>query len=86
VEDRHGQLAGMVFGSGIGGVGGGVGFGVGLGVGLPLGSVVMAAGFPVLVIGGTYVACRAIFRNMVDRRTADVHRLVDALVDELRGP
>ncbi len=85
IEDRHGQLAGGVYGGGLGGIGGGLGLGVGLGVGIPMGSVAMAAGFPIVVIGGTYVACRALFRGIVDRRADSVQRLADALEAELRN-
>lgn len=79
IEEGYGALAGAVFGGGVGGVGAGVGFGVGVGVGTAIGSLLMIIGFPVAVLGATYVGSRAIFGGVVRRRRGVLDRLMNDL-------
>lgn len=85
IEERYTALAGAVFGGGLGGIGGGVGFGVGVGVGAALGSTLMMIGFPVAVIGVTYLGSRALFGGIVGRRRRVLRRLMEELVEALAG-
>lgn len=85
IEERYGTLAGAVFGGGLGGIGGGVGIGVGVGVGAALGSAVMMIGFPVAVIGLTYLGSRTLFGNVVSRRRRVLGRLMAEIVEALAG-
>jgi hypothetical protein len=81
IEERYGALAGAVFGGGLGGIGGGVGIGVGVGVGAALGSVAMMIGFPIAVIGVTYLGSRALFNTVVGRRRRVLGRLMEEIVE-----
>lgn len=83
IEERYGGLAGLVYGTGVGGVGAGVGFGVGVGVGAAIGSTLMAVGFPIAVLGVTYLGSRALFGSVVGRRRDTLDRLADALAGEV---
>lgn len=83
IEERYGALAGAVFGGGLGGIGGGVGIGVGVGVGAALGSVAMMVGFPIAVIGVTYLGSRALFGSVVARRQRVLGRLMEEIVEAL---
>lgn len=82
VEERLHQLASGLFAGSIAGVGGGLGLGVGLPVGLNVfGSALLAAGFPLGVMGLTYVVVREIYRGIVRRRTVAVSAIMDAVLD-----
>jgi hypothetical protein len=79
IEERLGGFAGGLFGGLIGGVGGGVGAGVGGGVGAAIGSTLFGIGFPILMIGGSYLAARAIFASIVNRETVKLQALLDQI-------
>lgn len=81
IEERYGTLAGAVFGGGVGGIGGGVGIGVGVGVGAALGSAAMMIGFPIAVIGVTYLGSRVLFNSVVSRRRRVLGRLMEEIVE-----
>lgn len=83
IEERYGALAGAVFGGGVGGVGGGVGIGVGVGVGAAIGSLLMTIGFPIAVLGATYVGSRTLFSSVVHRRRQLLNQLSTDLADAL---
>ena len=83
IEERYGALAGAVFGGGVGGIGGGVGLGVGVGVGTAIGSLLMVIGFPIAVIGTTYLGSRALFSSVVRNRRQTLDRLMSDLADAL---
>jgi hypothetical protein len=83
IEERYGGLAGTIFGSGVGGVGAGVGFGVGLGVGVAIGSTLMIVGFPLALLGGTYLGSRALYSGIVRGRRPELERLLATLTDEI---
>jgi hypothetical protein len=81
IQERLGPLAGGIFGGLMGGLGCGVGFGVGFGVGLgALGSVLFASVFPPAILGGSYLAARAIYGSHVRDRHVALTRLMDDLV------
>jgi hypothetical protein len=81
LEENLHQLAGGLFG----GVVGGVGLGVGVGVGLPLagflglGGSLLAAAFPLGVLGLSYIGARAIYRTVANKR----RRVMDDLFDQM---
>ncbi len=77
IEERLGGFAGGLFGGLIGGVGGGVGAGVGGGVGAALGSTLFGVGFPILMIGGSYLAARAIYASVANKEKAKLQALLD---------
>lgn len=79
IEENLGGLAGGLFGGILGGVGGGVGLGVGGALGGVLGSVAFGVGFPILVIGASYVASRGIYKAAVARR----RRAMEALMERI---
>lgn len=83
IEERYGGLAGLIFGTGVGGIGAGVGFGVGVGVGAAIGSVAMAVAFPIATLGATYLGSRALFGHVVGKRRARLGRLLESLAAEL---
>lgn len=83
VEERYGALAGSLFGGILGGVGGGVGLGVGGALAGTLGSVAIGIAFPTVVIAGTYLGTRALFRSIVRKRAGVVERLMARIVEEL---
>jgi hypothetical protein len=79
VEERLGGFAGALFGGVIGGVGAGAGIGIGAGVGAAIGSTLMAVGFPVLMIGGSYYLSRAIYSAYVKKERGKLTSLLDQL-------
>ena len=79
IEERLGGVAGGLFGGLIGGVGGGVGAGVGGAVGAALGSVAFGIGFPILMIGGSYLVARAIFASIANREKVKLQELLDQI-------
>jgi len=79
IEERYGGMAGAIFGGGLGGIGGGLGGGLGGALGGALGSLGLGLGIPAVVIGVTYVGCRAVFRRFVTRRRLIVERLLQDL-------
>lgn len=83
VQESYGNLAGAIFGSGVGGIGGGVGLGVGIGVGAAIGSAIMMIGFPLAAFGLTYAGSRMIYAGIVGRRRQALERLLMELVDAL---
>jgi hypothetical protein len=81
LEERYGNLAGVLFGGIMGGGGTGIGLGVGFGVGLgALGSVAFATLFPIGVMGAAYALSRSIYRNTVHGRMRKLTKLMDELV------
>lgn len=85
VRERYGALAGTIFGSGVGGIGAGVGFGVGAGVGVAIGSTLMIFGFPIAVLGLTWLGSRTLYSGIVRRRQDALARLMDDLVESIRA-
>lgn len=83
IEEGLGQLAGGLFGGIMGGVGGGVGLGVGGALGGVLGSVAFGLGFPILVIGVSYLASREIFKAVVARRRRAMEALMRRIVEHV---
>jgi hypothetical protein len=68
----------------------GFGIGVGVGVGLPIaleviGSVLFAVAAPVGIVGISYIASRAIYREVVRRRNRAVDDLFDRVLMEARA-
>lgn len=89
IAERLHQLAGGLFGGIVGGFGGGVGLGVGLGVGIgALGSALFAVGWPLGIVGLSYMTAREIFRGMVRNRRRALsdllERLTEVVLDETR--
>ncbi len=58
---------------------------MGIGVGVAIGSALMAIGFPIALLGGSYLGCRALFSGIVRRRAATLEALLDTLSEELRA-
>jgi len=79
IEERLGGMAGALFGGIIGGVGAGAGLGIGVGVGAAIGSTLMAVGFPVLMLGGSYYLSRAIYAAYVKKERGKIRSLLDQL-------
>ena len=79
VEERLGGMAGALFGGIIGGVGAGAGLGIGVGVGTAIGSTMMAVGFPVFMLGGSYYLSRAIYAAYVKKERGKLRSLLDQL-------
>ena len=86
LEERYSGLAGAVFGGGLGGIGGGLGGGMGGALGGALGSVALGVGIPAVLIGATYVGCRAFYRRFVTRRRRILERLLQELEDRIASP
>lgn len=79
-EERLHQFASGLFGGTVAGGGLGVGLGVGLPVGIEvLGSTLFAVAFPLGIIGLSYLASRAIYRQIVQRRIRHLEDLMDAV-------
>ncbi|MDH3496343.1 MAG: protein kinase [Gemmatimonadota bacterium] len=82
VEQRLGETAGGIFGGIVGGAGGGGGgtlLGVGLGAfGWPVALVLPAA---VLLVGGSYVLSRTIYRTVAATKRRTLETLMDRLVE-----
>jgi hypothetical protein len=86
IEERLGQLAGVLFGGVLGGGGGGIGLGIGLGVGIgALQSVLFAIAWPVGVIGGVYLLARNIYGSTVRRRQRVLRELLDRLTEHVES-
>jgi hypothetical protein len=83
VEEGLGQFASGLFGGVVGGVGGGVGLGVGAGVGATVGSLAWWVGFPILVIGASYLISRWIFTAIVAQRRRRLVALMDQIVEQV---
>ena len=83
IEERLGGLAGALFGGFLGGVGGGVGLGAGGALAAVLGSAAFAVAFPLVVIGGSYAAARAIFADQVRKRRSRMEELMDRIVERV---
>ena len=83
IEERYSGLAGAVFGGGLGGIGGGLGGGLGGALGGALGSLGLGLGIPAVIIGTTYVGCRAFYRRSVNRRRRILERLMQELEERL---
>lgn len=84
-EENLGQLAAGLFGGTVGG--GGVGFGIGLGLPFAvevLGSGLFAVAAPFAAMGLSYVVARAIYRNIVARRSRAADEIFDRAVTEAR--
>jgi hypothetical protein len=85
VEENLTQMAAGLFAGSTAGFGIGVGMGVGLPVGLGLGSVLLAVAAPVGVVATSYVAARAIYRRIVERRRLAVDDLFHRVIAEARA-
>jgi hypothetical protein len=85
IEEGLGQLAGGLYGGVMGGVGGGVGLGVGAGVGASVGSLAWGLGFPIVVIGASYLISRWIFKAVVARRRRALVGLMDQIVEHVES-
>ncbi|MEN8375594.1 MAG: hypothetical protein ABFS34_09110 [Gemmatimonadota bacterium] len=83
VEERLGGLAGGLFGGIMGGVGGGAGLGMGGALGGVLGSALVGILIPTVVIAGSYLAARALFKAAVDKRRRALSALVERIVEEI---
>ena len=79
VEERLGGLVGALFGGIIGGGGAGIGVGLGAGLGAAIGSTVFAIGFPVAMLGGSYLLARTIYAAHVKKERARLQSLLDRL-------
>jgi hypothetical protein len=83
VEERYAEFAGGLFGGVIGGVGGGAGIGGGTAIGAAAGSLALGIAIPAAVIAGSYAACRAGFAAYVRRRSVEIDRMCEQIVQEL---
>lgn len=82
-EENLTQMAGVTFGSVMGGGGVGLGIGFGLPIGLEiLGSALFAIAAPVGIVGLGYIASRAIYRTVVENRRLALNRLFERVVSE----
>ena len=81
VEERFGSVAGGLFGGIVGGVGLGGGLGFGGAIAGIIQSLALGIVLPVSVIGGSYVAARAIYRRVVRSHEAAAMMLIDAIVE-----
>ncbi len=81
LERLHGLVGGL-FGGTVGGLGVGMGLGVGLGVGLgALGSPLFATIFPPVVLVGSYLLARTIFRAVSQSRERRLRELLELISD-----
>jgi outer membrane lipoprotein SlyB len=83
IEARFDNLAGALFGGGLGGFGGGVGIGAGGALAAALGGGALFFAIPAAIIGGTYAAARAIFGSYVNGRKRTLERLMERIVEIL---
>ena len=81
LEQRLGETAGGIFGGIWGGAGGG-GTAVMLGVGIPLGAAAFVIPGAAVVLGGTYVIARAVFRSVVANKARILEELADRLAEQ----
>ncbi|MEJ2481602.1 MAG: hypothetical protein P8049_00360 [Gemmatimonadota bacterium] len=79
IEERLGGLAGALFGGIIGGGGAGIGVGLGAGLGAAIGSTAFVIGFPIVMLGGSYVIARTIYSAHVKKERARLQSLLDRL-------
>ncbi|MGI9625526.1 MAG: hypothetical protein ACR2QM_01710 [Longimicrobiales bacterium] len=85
-EERLHGLAGSLYGGLMGGLGGGLGFGLGMPIGIEvLGSAAFAVGFPIAVIGGSYLIARTILRKTGRERKRTLTGLVDHIADQVEA-
>ena len=83
IEERFGNLVGALFGGIVGGVGGGGG-GAAIGViGGALGEIGLGLAAAGLAVVGSFLLARTIFRSVARRRVRQLHRLLDALSQQL---
>ncbi len=83
IEERFGNLVGGLFGGIVGGVGGGGG-GAAIGViGGALGDIGLGLAVAALAAVGSFVLARTIFRSVARHRVRQLHRLLDALSEQL---
>lgn len=86
LEENLSQLAAGLFVGTTAGVGVGVGVGAGLPIALEvIGSALFAVAAPIGIIGISYIASRAIYREVVRRRNRAVDDLFDKVVVEARA-
>lgn len=86
IEERFGNLVGGLFGGIVGGVGGGGG-GAAIGViGGALGHVGLGVTAAALTVAASFLLARGIFRTVARRRIRQLHRLLDALTEQLAQP
>jgi hypothetical protein len=85
IEERFGGLAGGLFGGIVGGAGGGGGGAVIGVIGGAFGALGPALAVASLIVLGSFLLARAIFRAVVRRRLRQLHRLLDALTAHLAG-
>ncbi len=85
LEENLHQLAGGLFGGGVTGVGIGVGVGVGLPLAgyLGLGGSLLAAAFPLGLLGLSFIGARDIYRAIVNRRRSVMGELFDKILAEV---
>jgi hypothetical protein len=82
IEERFGNLVGGLFGGIVGGVGGGGG-GTAMGViGGALHNIPAAVAAAGVALVGSFLLTRTIFRKVVRYRSAELHRLLDALAEQ----
>jgi hypothetical protein len=84
IEERFGNLAGGLFGGGMGGFGVGVGIAGGA-IASTLGGGALFFAFPAAIIAGSYAAARTIFRSVVTRRKRALDQLMERIVEALRS-
>ena len=85
IEERFGGLAGGLFGGIVGGAGGGGG-GAAIGViGGAFGALGPALAVASLIVIGSFLLARAIYRAVVRRRLQQLHGLLDGLTAQLAG-
>jgi hypothetical protein len=83
IEERLGNLVGGLFGGIVGGVGGGGG-GAAIGViGGALGDIGLGLAAAGLAVAGSFLLARAIFRSVARQRARQLHRLLDALSEQV---
>jgi hypothetical protein len=87
LEENLHQLAGGVFGGGVGGVGVGVGVGMGLPLAgfLGLGGSLLAAVFPIGVLGLSYIGAREVYRTVANSRRAVMGGLFEKILAEVQA-
>jgi hypothetical protein len=83
IEERFGNLVGGLFGGIVGGLGGGGG-GAAIGViGGAFGNIGLGLAAAGLALVGSFLLARTIFRSVARRRMGQLHRLLDALTEQL---
>lgn len=86
LEENLTQTAAGLFAGSTAGFGLGLGLGVGLPIGMEvIGSVLFAVAAPIGMVATSYVAARAIYRQIVKRRTRAIDDLFQRVVEEARA-